>query len=519
MMFVLVIVIVILIYWSKGKYTYWTKRNVKYEPPLPFFGNHLPILCGKQTYPEIYSKLYTQYNEERYVGYYKGKVPELVIRDPELLKHIFSIDFSHFHARGLGRDSKVEPLMLNLFSIDGDSWKLLRHELSPAFTISKIRSMFPVVIQCAEKLQSVADALTQNGEDVDVCNLMARFSIDLIGACGFGIDMNAINTEKSLFVEVGQMIFTKSTWQMLLYALRDMFPDNKFINNIPIARDAIRKTILEIVNIVRDQRRNDASSKHNDFMDLLLKLESKGKMYGQSLKEKDRNGLPKQVEITFDEICLAAQLFIFFAAGFETSSTATSFTLHQLAYHPNIQYEIQAQIDDILKKYDGKLCYDSVSEMSLLEMAFKESMRIFPPGGYTTRICTKEYTLPGTDLILEPGMKVVVPIQAIHMDPKYYNNPTEFRPERFSPDEVKTRHKYVYLPFGEGPRKCIGAHLGLYESLAGLVAILQKFTVEPAPTSRQKHRLKRTSYLVQAVENGLPLKFRLRGNRNESNSL
>jgi cytochrome P450 family 6 len=87
---------------------------------------------------------------------------------------------------------------------------------------------------------------------------------------------------------------------------------------------------------------------------------------------------------------------------------------------------------------------------------FSETLRKYPPATNLIRECTKDYRIPGTDVVLEKDMKTIVPVLALHHDPKYYPEPERFDPERFNEDEKAKRHRYVYLPFGEGPRICIG---------------------------------------------------------------
>lgn len=173
------------------------------------------------------------------------------------------------------------------------------------------------------------------------------------------------------------------------------------------------------------------------------------------MEKRRADGKPEQVEMEFDLMCMAAQVFVFFAAGFETSSSATSYTLHQLAFHPEEQRKIQEDIDRVLSKYNNKMCYDSISEMTSLSNGFKEAMRLFPSLGTLHRVCARPYTIPELGITLDPGVKIIVPVQAIQNDEKYFENPSQFMPDRFNDTSVE-RHKYAYLPFGEGPRSCIG---------------------------------------------------------------
>lgn len=119
-------------------------------------------------------------------------------------------------------------------------------------------------------------------------------------------------------------------------------------------------------------------------------------------------------------------------------------------------FPLQDEIDRVLKKHDGKLCYDAVKEMVYLEWVFKEGMRMFPSLGFLLRRCTKPYTFSDLTFTIDKDTKVLIPLQSMHNDPKYFKDPEVFRPERFSPDEFDSIKKFVYLPFGDGPRACIG---------------------------------------------------------------
>lgn len=454
MVFVLLIVFAIAVYlYTTRNYSYWSKRNVKHDPPIPIFGNHFRNVFGVKSMTEISVELYKEYNNEKVIGYYRGFTPELVIKDLDIARNILSVDFAHFHPRGLGRDPKSEPLLNNLFHVDGDAWKLLRQRISPAFTTAKLKKMFPLVVRCAEKLQRVGEDIAAKGGSCDVRELMARFTTEFIGACGFGIEMDSINSENSLYRELGRQIFSRSLRNVVVIGLWDLFPEIRRL--LYIKEKSIEDSIIEIVTKIREQR-NCKPSNRNDFIDLLLELEAKGKIVGDSIEKTNRDGSPVPVEMEMDLMCMAAQVFIFFAAGFETSSSATSYTLHELAFHPEIQERIQKEIDRVLEKYDNRLCYDAIAEMTYLNMTFKESLRKFPSLGVLNRVCARKYTIPGLDITIDPGVKIIIPVQAIQNDESYFDNPEEFRPERFSPDEEKRLSNFMFLPFGRGPRACVG---------------------------------------------------------------
>jgi cytochrome P450 family 6 len=100
-----------------------------------------------------------------------------------------------------------------------------------------------------------------------------------------------------------------------------------------------------------------------------------------------------------------------------------------------------------------------------MKFSLSETLRKYPAVPMLNRECTKDYQIPGTEVVLEKGMKTIIPVMALHHDPKYYPDPERFDPERFNEDEKAKRHHYVYLPFGEGPRICIGTFAAQYRIL------------------------------------------------------
>lgn len=143
----------------------------------------------------------------------------------------------------------------------------------------------------------------------------------------------------------------------------------------------------------------------------MLECKRKGKITCDSIERVSADGLPEKATIEMTYELIAAQ-----------ASRYTSITLHELAHHPEIQKKVQREIDTVLANYDNRLCYEAIKEMTYLESAFKEGMRTFPSLGFLVRQCAKRYTFE--DLIIT--------LQALHNDPKYFENPTEFRPERFT---------------------------------------------------------------------------------------
>ncbi|XP_047038359.1 cytochrome P450 6B6-like [Helicoverpa zea] len=504
---IIVVLLISLYLYGTKNFKYWEKRGIKHDKPLPLFGNNIKGYFFYSSMTQVADELYWKYPNERVVGFFRASEPELLIRDPEIAKRLLSNDFSHFFQRGFTPNKTVfEPMMQNLFFAEGDLWKLLRQRMTPAFTSGKLKAMFPLIVERAERLKTRALAAAADGKSLDARDLMARYTTDFIGACGFGLDADTLNDENSPFRQLGINIFKLKPIELAKIVVKEMFPD--LCQNVKIWT-RVEKDINELVGEIMAKRNNEPSGR-GDFIDLMLECKMKGTVVGESIESRKPDGSPETASLEFNDGIIAAQVFVFFAAGFETSSSATSFTLHQLAYHPEVQKKAQEEVDRILAKHDGKLSYDSIKEMNYLEMAFKEGLRMFPSLGFLLRQCTRPYTFPEFNMTIDETCKILIPLQSLHNDPKYFPNPEEFRPERFSPEEFDSNNKFVYLPFGLGPRACIGERLGLMQSLAGLAAVLSEFTVEPAPETLRYPVVDPQSSIVQSVQGGLPLMFRPR---------
>ncbi|XP_072930668.1 cytochrome P450 6B2-like [Epargyreus clarus] len=495
----------VLYYYGTKNFDYWKKRGVKYEEPIPVFGSIARIIFSKISVTSFLVEIYNKYPTEKVVGFFKRTEPQLVIRDPDIAKQILSTDFHYFYNRGLTHErTGIEPLFRNIFFADGDVWRLLRQRLTPAFTSGKLRAMFPLIVERAEKLQARVLKEADAGSVLDARDLMACYTTDFIGACAFGLDSDSLSDENSAFRKLGSKIFKTGLIKHIKMLLKEAFPP--FFNHFSFTAEIEKEMLSLIVSIM--QQRNYEPSIRNDFIDMMLECRKQGKMIVESLEKINANGTPEIVELELDDILIVAQVFIFFAAGFETSSSSTSFTLHQLAYNPEVQRKVQEEIDRVLAKRDNKLSYEAIKEMNYLHWTFNEGMRLFPSVGFLIRESTRPYTFKDLDFSIDKGVAVMIPTQALHKDPQYFENPDEFQPERFNPEMF--HQNTVYFPFGAGPRACVGERLGRMQSIAGLAAVLSVCSVEPAPTTQRHLELDPHAKVIQSVKGGIPLLFRKR---------
>ncbi|KAK9752523.1 Cytochrome P450 [Popillia japonica] len=204
---------------------------------------------------------------------------------------------------------------------------------------------------------------------------------------------------------------------------------------------------------------------------------------------------------------IAAQAMIFFLAGFDSVSVLMSFMGYELVANPDIQTTLQKEIDDTLTECNGKLTYEALLKMKYMDMVISETLRKWPAAVITDRVCSKPFTIepvnPGEAPVhLKPGDVVFIPINAIQRDAQYFSNPDKFDPERFNEENKGNIKPYTYMPFGLGPRNCIGSRFAILETKTIFFFMLSKFNFIAIDKTQIPVRLSRKSFNV-AGENGI----------------
>jgi len=194
---------------------------------------------------------------------------------------------------------------------------------------------------------------------------------------------------------------------------------------------------------------------------------------------------------------ILAQAIIFFLAGYETTASTLSFCTYELALNPDIQQKLYEEIMSSLNS-DGIVPYDTLAKMPYLDAVISETLRKYPPALILTRETSVEYELANTGIKLYKGQAVDIPVYSIHHSEEYYPNPEKFIPDRFLPENRDQIIPYTYLPFGAGPRNCIGMRFALTEAKLGLVSILQKYRFSRSPNTPVPLRFTKNVILLQA---------------------
>ncbi|XP_026316995.1 cytochrome P450 9e2-like [Hyposmocoma kahamanoa] len=257
-----------------------------------------------------------------------------------------------------------------------------------------------------------------------------------------------------------------------------------------------RETCAELMRMLKAAKaeRRQSGVRKNDFLQLLLDT------YEED-KKSDNMKCKFLLFVCLDDDTIDAQALLFLIAGYETSGTLLSFAVHTLAIHPELQENLRANIKE---ETEGKeLSYDLLMQLPMLEGFLLETLRIYPPFALVDRLCVKEYTLPGTNVMVDVGDVVSVNIIGIHMDPNYYPEPEKFKPERFMYDEKKNRPSHLFLPFGLGSRNCIGLRFAMLSVKTAMVALVKNFKFSICEKTENPVKFSSSGGILLKAENGL----------------
>ncbi|EFA12632.1 cytochrome P450 6a2 [Tribolium castaneum] len=466
----------ILFAYFKWTYQYWSQKNVPFiQPTIPFGNSNLfrQKESGGIRMKNFYDEMKAQ--GWKHGGLYSILKPSYMVIDLDYLKNIMTKDFDYFSDRGFYYNEKDDPLSAHLFAIGGEKWRNLRIKLTPTFTSGKMKMMFQTLVDCAPGLVKQID---RKMESIDIKEVLGCFTTDIIGSCAFGLDFNTSNDNNSPFREYGRKAFVPTKFDIVKIIFAMSFPRLAQLFRLTLTRKDVSEFFLKVVRETVEYREKN-NYRRKDFIQLLIDLKGED---GKTL--------------TINEI--AAQSFVFFIAGFETSSTTMAFVLYELSRRPDLQQKLRDEINTVLSRYEGSITYEATQEMKYMDQVINEALRMYPPVPMLGRKCVKDYKIPDQDVIIEKGTSILIPVLGIHYDQEYYPDPKTFDPERFNEENRKARHHYAHLPFGEGPRICIGMRFGLMQTKVGLATLLKNYKFKVGERTQEPLKFKVASFVLAA---------------------
>lgn len=483
---VVLLILTFLIYkWFFCGWDYWTSRGIPSEPgALPIVGNTLSVFRLQENFALLCKRIYDSNHGRSMVGFYNMKKPILLLRDPELIKTVMQASFNSFHQNDIALDLDADPLLgRDLFFISGQYWKDLRTPFASTFSMKRMKIMAHVIADTCKILENHLKERTKNKDylELNAKDLFSRYTTEVAARSCFSIDGNSFTDDyRDTLLESMKLSMDPSMLKALKHNLIFFLPAlSRFMKSsfIPVKVD---KFFRRVVKDVENVRQKDGVPRH-DVLQMTLDLEKGGK---------------------YPRVDVLGHLFSFFIESYETSSLTLSFIAYELAKHPKIQDEVRREVETVLEIHKGLMTYEAINELTYLEQVMSETLRLFPPAASLSKVCTEKYQLEGSDgltLDVEPGTTIIIPVLGIHRDPTIWDKPEEFNPERFRKGSAEERHKFAYIPFGEGPRTCPGMRLGTMQVKAAIATIVSKYRIEVSPKMKEPLRIDPGYFLTTVI--------------------
>uniref|UniRef100_A0A2C9JYR0 Cytochrome P450 n=1 Tax=Biomphalaria glabrata TaxID=6526 RepID=A0A2C9JYR0_BIOGL len=483
---VLLLLVALFVKYMSAHHQVFKKLGIDHPQPRWIVGNF--DLAMKHGMFEVQKVFYNKYKEKKVYGWFDARRPVIVVKDLDMFKDILIKNFNHFVDHYSFLDFEP-PFHDNLLSLRGDHWKRVRSIISPTFSSGRIKRMASHVEKNAKILLENLQHLQETGEDVELREISSCFTLDVIASTGFGLDINTLKDPKNKFaVEANKVMNGNRIVFFVVWFLPALSGILAKLGFHMLPKKPMEYLVQVIDQIIEERKHDDKKNKVNDFIDLVMNAETEA-------------GQASGKDLTRSEIHSQAIIFLF--AGFDTIATALSFTLFHLAMHPECCEKVQSEVDAKCGKDIPD--YDKVQTLTYLDMCINESNRLTPPGIFINRQCVEDIDIQGVHF--PKDMAVIIPTYAIQTDPKIFPEPEKFDPERFSSENKVNRHPMAFLPFGQGPRNCIGMRLALLELKIALAMILQKLT--PIPCSKTVYPAKLSKIQTRAMD-GLWVKFQNR---------
>nr|XP_029718736.1 probable cytochrome P450 28a5 [Aedes albopictus] len=463
---------------------YWKKLNVPGPSPLPGLGSFPSFVLQRRPVADEMDEIYRDYKQKyKFVGVFSNRSPRIMITSSELAKDVLSKNFKNFHDNEFGEmtNKEIDPLFgRNPFMLNGEEWKTKRAEVTPAFTTSRMKALFPLVEDVCSRMTKY---VKENGGTVqDAKELSAKFTTDVVSSCIFACDAQSFTSEKPEIREQGRKLMEQSFSSFLVMIFIMNFPTLAKIFQIGIVPKSLEKFFTDLMKEAIRHREASATNRA-DYLDYLISLRNK-----------------KEIS----ELDMAAHGVTFFIDGFETSSVAISFMLYEIAKNPEVQKRLRQELLKVTTD-NGTVSYDSLLELPYLEQVVDESLRLWPPAAFISKKCTEPLEMPLTDSQNVPiGKEIcaIINIWSMHRDPEYYDDPLTFNPDRFSPETGGTspyREKGCFIPFGDGPRQCLGMRFARMQVKRCLYELVKNFEITVNPKTKEPMKLDPKQFLTMPL--------------------
>jgi cytochrome P450 len=399
--------------------------------------------------------------------------PTLFLNHPDHIKHVLQENNRNYNKDVPSNRLLKTVLGTGLLTNDGVSWLHRRRLIQPAFHRQRIAAFGDLMTMAATEMLNRWDARPESAAWLDAANEMMGLTLRVVGLALFGADMSGeVDTVGRSFITINNFM-TRAMYQPLV-----MLP------GVPVRGKrqfwAARRQLDHIVYQIIAERRSENADR-DDLLSVLL--HARDEETGESM----------------NDLQVHDEVITLLLAGHETTAVALTWTWHLLSTHPDVERRLQAELSSVL---GGRApAPDDLPHLSYTRMVIEEAMRLYPPVWAILRRAIDDdeigpYRVPaGTSIFISP--------YAMHRHPAFWDDPETFDPDRFSPERSAGRPHFAYVPFGGGPRQCIGNTFAVTEAQLILATVAQRYQLRTVPA----HTVKANPLITLRPQGGLPVRL------------
>uniref|UniRef100_A0AAQ5YKQ8 unspecific monooxygenase n=1 Tax=Amphiprion ocellaris TaxID=80972 RepID=A0AAQ5YKQ8_AMPOC len=427
------------LFYIYANWTYGTfkKMGIPGPSPVPLFGT---MLAYRKGFTKFDQQCFDKYGKTW--GIFDGRQPVLCITDPGMIKTVLIKEcYSLFTNR---RNFCLNgPLYDAVTVAEDDQWRRIRSILSPSFTSGRLKEMLDIMKQHSANMMSSLKKKADKDEPIALKDVFGSFSMDIVTSTAFSVDIDSLNNPSDPFVTNIKKMLKFDLFNPLLIII------GKAFIYLKIQHFLLHRVFRNIIKLSLTQ----CFQNRVDFLQLMI--------------DSQKNSGPS---LTDHEILSQSMIFLF--AGYETTSSTLTFLAYNLATNPGVMKKLQQEIDTTFPN-QAPIQYQPLMQMEYLEGVINESLRLYPIAPRVERVAKGTVEING--IVIPKGMVVMVPTWPLHRDPDVWLEPEKFKPERFCKENKDSIDPYTYMPFGLGPRNCIGMRFALVMIRLALVEILRKY--------------------------------------------
>ena len=384
---------------------------------------------------QFFQNIAQQYGD--IVCYRPAPEPAYLLNHPDYIRHVL-VDNNRNYRKDTYSNQVFGRVVGNgLLTTEGDRWRKQRRMMQPAFHHTRIEQLEGLIVGAAQSMLDGWQQAFEAGQPVDIAREMAALTLTVTTRSLFGVDLGDEVREVGEIINRAASYLEKPSSARLIQSAQEFG---------------------EVVDRIIQQRRQNFRDGGDLLSSMILARDEEG---GEGMSDEQ----------------LRTQVMTLMLAGYETTASTLTWTWHLLSQNPwavdRLRSEIRATLQGRLPRYAD------LANLPFTGMVVDESLRLFPPAWTLGRRAVGDDEIGG--FYVPANTVIAICIYTLHRHPGFWTQPDTFDPERFSAENSRGRHKYAYIPFGAGPRQCIGNNFGLMEAALVVACVLQRFELHSLP--------------------------------------